>query len=341
MKFFFPDSQDFVDESFDFATEQRSESRIRQQDDVYPHDVFSPPPYDGLLVSKAIGDDRDAGSGKYTVGQQQRLLRVGDLKAFGKLAGLRLDAITPEVLADFAAYRRADGMQISTINRDLATVRRIFHLAQEWGRVTTILPRVRMLPGERRRERVLTVEEEQKYFQAAVVLGRELEDSYRRALEGIRATTRGEQPKRPDAYLLRDVATVLVDCGLRPEECHRLKWENTRDGAVEIFTGKRKASRRRIPASGRVLSVLDMRRTASISDWVFPADPSSGHIETGTLKKQHDKAVKASKIPALVPYDLSAYLPDPVGEGDGPFHAQETRWPCGPEHHDALCSPQR
>lgn len=35
MKFFFPDSQDFVDETFDFVAETRSESRVRQRDDRY------------------------------------------------------------------------------------------------------------------------------------------------------------------------------------------------------------------------------------------------------------------------------------------------------------------
>jgi integrase len=229
---------------------------------------------------------------------------VANLKGFGKLASLRLDAITVEVLADFAAFRREAGMQISTINRDLGTVRRILHLAQEWGRVTTVLPRVRMLPGESQRERVITAEEEQNYLRAATGLGDELEASYRRALNGIRATRRGEQPTRPDAYLLRDVSMILIDCGLRPEECHRLRWENIREGAIEIFTGKRKASRRRIPASARVLSILEMRRAASLSEWIFPADTKSGHIETGTLKKQHAKALAVSKISAFVPYDL-------------------------------------
>jgi integrase len=229
---------------------------------------------------------------------------VANVTAFGKLASLRLDAITPEMLADFASYRRAAGMQISTINRDLATVRRIFHLAQEWGRVSTVLPRVRLLPGERQRERVLTAEEEEAYLEAALTMGREIEDAYRRALEGIRATKRGKQPIRPDAYMLRDVSTVLFDCGLRPEECHRLRWENIRDGGIEIFTGKRKASRRRIPVPQRVLSILEMRRAVSVSDWVFPADTKTGHIETGTLKKQHRKALIASKVPEFVPYDL-------------------------------------
>ena len=56
MKFFFPDSQDLVDPSFDFRTETRSDTRVRQRDDQYPHEVFATPPYDGMLVSKAIVD---------------------------------------------------------------------------------------------------------------------------------------------------------------------------------------------------------------------------------------------------------------------------------------------
>jgi len=54
MKFYFPDSQDLVDPSFNFETEKRSETRIRQRDDLYAHEVFKKPPYDGMLVSKAI-----------------------------------------------------------------------------------------------------------------------------------------------------------------------------------------------------------------------------------------------------------------------------------------------
>ena len=63
MKFFFPDSQDFVDESFDFESETRSELRVRQRDDRYPHEIFSVPPYDGILVSKAVVDGLEAAQG--------------------------------------------------------------------------------------------------------------------------------------------------------------------------------------------------------------------------------------------------------------------------------------
>ena len=73
-----------------------------------------------------------------------------------------------------------------------------------------------MLPGENRRERVLTPMEEQRYLAAATELGHRLKDAYRDALEGIRAVKRGQPPRKPDAYLLRDAATVLIDSGLRP-----------------------------------------------------------------------------------------------------------------------------
>lgn len=79
MKFFFPDSQDFVDPSFDFITERRASGRLRLRDDRYAHEVFEAVPFDGLLVSKAIVDGVD-GSGKtakYSLAQRHRLLRAG------------------------------------------------------------------------------------------------------------------------------------------------------------------------------------------------------------------------------------------------------------------------
>jgi integrase len=230
---------------------------------------------------------------------------VRNLKGYDKLAGLPLNAITSDIIAGFAAKRRDAGMEVSTINRDLATLRRMFHLAQEWERVTTILPKVRMLPGENQRERVLTSEEESRYLEAAASIGEGILRAYDRALEGIRATVRSEQPIKPtDPFLLRDVVTVLLDCGLRPEECHRLKWENIRDDGVEVFKGKRKASRRRVPASARVLAILEMRKASNASEWVFPSTTKSGHIESSTLKKQHRAALAASGVSPFVIYDL-------------------------------------
>ena len=77
MKFFFPDSQDLVDPSFDFVTERRNDTRIRQRDDLYAHEVFDSPPYDGMLVSKAIVEGTGGTTGRYTLGQQRRFFAEG------------------------------------------------------------------------------------------------------------------------------------------------------------------------------------------------------------------------------------------------------------------------
>jgi integrase len=225
------------------------------------------------------------------------------LTAFLKLARLPLDKITSDVVAEFVADRQRGNVQISTVNRELATLRRMFRLAQEWGKVTTVLPRVRLSPGENRRERVLSAEEEEAYLEAATELGHRSEAAYKNALTGIRARLRGEQPEKRDFYLLRDVASVLIDSALRPEECFRLKWaENVRDGAIEIHTGKGRGSRRRIPMTNRIVSILDMRRAGTTSDWIFPAATKSGHIEASTLKKQHAAALAAAKVTPFVMY---------------------------------------
>jgi hypothetical protein len=88
VKFFFPDSQDQIDPSFDFDREVSSPDRVRQRDDRYAHEVISPPPYDGMLLSKALID----GPGRYSFAQRHRLLRLGVRRFF------RLDEVEGERL---------------------------------------------------------------------------------------------------------------------------------------------------------------------------------------------------------------------------------------------------
>jgi len=98
MKFFFPDSQDFVDESFDFVSETRSDSRVRQRDDRYPHELFREPPYNGILVSKAVVDGLGGGTGKYSVAQRNRFMRVGVREYF------RLGTTSLQTMGDCGAF---------------------------------------------------------------------------------------------------------------------------------------------------------------------------------------------------------------------------------------------
>jgi hypothetical protein len=85
MDFFFPDSQDLLDPSFDFRSERRSATRIRQREDLYAHEVFSEQVCDGLLISKGIVDGLGGGTRKYTMAQRNRLLGTGGAAEYFRL----------------------------------------------------------------------------------------------------------------------------------------------------------------------------------------------------------------------------------------------------------------
>jgi integrase len=193
---------------------------------------------------------------------------------------LRLDDITTEKIAAYAASREAAGLQPGTINRELRVLRRCLRLAVEWSAVERA-PKVQMLRGERRRERVVSEQELSSYLSYA-------------------------------SPLLSDVAIILNDTGLRPDECHRLRWEhvhwlNARNGTLLVTEGKTTAARRAIPLTPRVRAVLETRWSAagSPSDGsVWPAPTKSGHIDHSTLKKAHTRALKLSGGRPFVLYSL-------------------------------------
>jgi len=228
---------------------------------------------------------------------------IKNLTGFIRLANCRLDKITVQDSAAFVRTRRGAGLQVTSINRQLEVLRRIFKLAEEWNETEKRLPRVEMLGGERHRDRVLSRDEEDRYLAGAIAVGVQIQDAYLRALGGIRARLRGKQPIKPkDPFLLRDAATVLIDCGLRPEECFRLRWEYVRDGALNIPFGKTENARRTIPLSERAAQLIEARRVAAKSDWVFPAPTKSEHIEKSTLTKPHAKAYTIAKVASFPLY---------------------------------------
>jgi integrase len=59
--------------------------------------------------------------------------------------------------------------------------------------------------------------------------------------------------------------------------------------------------------TARVREILEVRWTSAekpVQGWVWPADTKSEHIEPSTLKKQHRKALKVSKVRPFVLYAL-------------------------------------
>src|SRR5207253_11030348 len=124
------------------------------------------------------------------------------------------------------------GLAVSSINSAIRVLRRVLSLAVEWD-VIESAPKLALLPGERHRERVISPDEEMRYFAAALPL-------------------------------LADVATVLADTGMRPDECYRLRWEdmtwvNGRNGTLLVTHGKTAAARRVLPMTPRVRAVLEAR----------------------------------------------------------------------------------
>ena len=54
MKFIYSDALDMVDPGFDFIRDNHAPTRNPYWDDQFAHEIFDEPPYDGMLISRAI-----------------------------------------------------------------------------------------------------------------------------------------------------------------------------------------------------------------------------------------------------------------------------------------------
>ena len=226
------------------------------------------------------------------------------LTNYEPLAHTKLDEITNEKLGGFAAHEQTRlqrrgrvekkeekrGLVVSSINSAIRVLRRVLNLGVEWG-VVESAPKLALLPGERHRERVIAPDDEMRYLAAA-------------------------------SALLADVATVLADTGMRPDECYRLRWEeitwaNGRNGTLLVTHGKTAAARRVLPMTPRVRATLERRWESSrkpSEGWLWPAPTVSGHIDHSSLKKQHTKAfrvanaeAKKNNLASITPFVLYSF----------------------------------
>lgn len=76
MKFIFADCLDCVDPLYDFLADESPRGRKPYWDDLFPHEYMDHPPYEGILVSRAIVGDASF-PGKYTESQSMRFRREG------------------------------------------------------------------------------------------------------------------------------------------------------------------------------------------------------------------------------------------------------------------------
>jgi integrase len=206
---------------------------------------------------------------------------INVLLNYAPLAGARLDEIGDGSLAGFKSARLKKGRAISTVNSTIRALRSALAHAVDDGMLLA-KPKLTIIKGAKHREHVVLPEELNKYLAAA------------------------PQP-------LRDVATVLAETGLRPEECFRMRWEDVKfidakRALLLVQHGKSAAARRPVPMTPRVRAILAARWQEADkpeNGWVWPAPKAAaGHIVPNSIYEPHRQAIKDSGVRHFVLYSL-------------------------------------
>jgi hypothetical protein len=91
------------------------------------------------------------------------------LLTFAAIADASLDTITGDVVSRYARHRQEVARNsVVTVNGDLRTLRRVLHLAVDWGRIP-YSPAIHEIPQPKGRERVISFAEEAHYLAKASV----------------------------------------------------------------------------------------------------------------------------------------------------------------------------
>jgi len=206
----------------------------------------------------------------------------GTLRKFFR--GVWLDEITQGMVEDFKTARireyrwgeqKGSTVSVVTVNRALSTLCLLFNYAERCGyQVSNPVKHVEFF-SEQGRERIISLEEEGGYMASA------------------------SQP-------LKDIARIMLDTGMRPEEVFRIERANIDLAQRTIVNpfGKTRAARRKLTMTEEVWAILKKRAGSSASKYLFPS-PDNSERPIGSVRKAHDGAVRRAKVkPAFRLYDL-------------------------------------
>jgi integrase len=205
----------------------------------------------------------------------------------------RLDEIAVDEIERFKNARLERKKSPSTVNRDLAFLRRVLIYAVkisrpsagrqplEWVLFSTpFVARGVEFLREARRERIITFDEERKYLEAA------------------------RQP-------LKDAATLIVEMGFRPGEACAIRCQDVHllgSPFVHIPAGKTPNAVRDVPITSRAKEILKRRLSAAEGAYLFPRRVGTGYdwnSPMGELHPAHRSALhESSTTPAFRIYDL-------------------------------------
>lgn len=199
-----------------------------------------------------------------------------------------LDRITPQMVEHFKALRAAETKAVpdgdgvrevpitsATVNRDLATIKRIFSLSEQWGLVeTNRIRRVKLLRENNDRIRFLTQDE----------IGALLSEC--------------------NTPQLRLAVQIALNTGLRKAGVMSLRWTEI-DFPRKLITKTVKGEKRvHIPLSSELERELHRYRASEkiLSQYVLPAKVGGGHLFD--LKKGFQGALRRAKIEDFRFHDL-------------------------------------
>jgi integrase len=164
---------------------------------------------------------------------------------------MSLDQITTDTVEKFKAMRvkqkspRTERVvRPATVNRELACLKAMFNfIIKENDSLKNPVSGVKFFDEDNEQTRTITVDEEKKYLLAA------------------------SQP-------LQDIATMILQTGMRPEEVYRIRRENVYLGASEPYVfnpyGKTKAAKRKVFLTDVAAAVLQKRLDKIKGIYLFP-----------------------------------------------------------------------
>jgi integrase len=201
-----------------------------------------------------------------------------------------LDKITPEEVERFKTTRAGDCKTVrggqkrvkttkrlrpATVNRELACLKALFNFVIKADMLAkNPVSRVKFLAENNQQTRVLSYAEQQSYLSNA-------------------------------SPVLRDIATLIVETGMRPDEVYTLRVENVDlvKGQLQVPRGKTAAARRLLRLTAAASDVLKRRVGTLEGPYFFPCDGDDTR-PIPKVNNAHDRAVKASKVAPFRLYDL-------------------------------------
>ena len=193
--------------------------------------------------------------------------------AYVPLAVSQLFRIDQNLIAQFTQARLDEGVLPATVNGNLRTLRHALHLAADW-RLIQKAPKIKLLPGERQREYVISEEILAKFVEHA-------------------------------SPGMKRLLPFLIDTGLRISECCNLTWdtislepkEGAERGWVFIAKSKSKYGKRYVPLTSRAASILKLQKAESRSQWVWTSCDGRRKLTRSWPSEQFREIRDALKLP--------------------------------------------